>query len=266
MKKQVAENDGCQYLVRVDDFPSGVRPKISSYRTAAGSILAALEDRDIPYVLGVVPVQLEPEDNEFLKARKGLTVALHGLNHQQVRGPFRRVANEFTHNSVETNLELLHESHRLLGDIRPRVFIPPGNAYDLNLLRALKLAGYELCLGAFPHVWLRSLPVAVHLAYPPLYGRSRGIAAWAGAAGAGHDTLFRRWLEAARSARFRSASFIWRHTRLPGRETRLRGVRQIALHWTWEWDDVQSGRSGLEAMCDWLQSRDVVSAAELFNG
>lgn len=262
-----------KYVIRVDDYPTGVRAKLPNYRGLAAQVLGHLERYDIPYMLAVVPAQLEPEDAEFLRRRKNMTVAMHGYNHDQGHAGFRRVTSEFTGNSVERNVDLLERGRKLLDTLDTLdtmdtcAFVPPGNAYDLNLLKALARTGFKLCFGTFPKVWHAASPVTILHAFPPLYGHASDVLAYLSTENGGGQRRRNGVVSTARRYYYRSAISLWERLFQFSQDVDLSPeLLQIALHWTWEWDDINSNESQLSELCAWLSNQEVIGVPDLLMG
>ena len=256
-----------KYVIRVDDYPTGIRAKLPNYRGLAAQVLGHLERYDIPYMLGVVPAQLEPEDAEFLRRRKNMTLAMHGYKHDQGRAGFRKVTSEFTGNSVEWNVDLLERGRKLLDTLDTCAFVPPGNAYDLNLLKALALTGFKLCFGTFPKVWHATSPVTILHAFPPLYGHASDVVAYLSAENGSGRQRRNGVVSTARRYYYRSAISLWERLFQFSQDVNLSPeLLQIALHWTWEWDDINSNESQLSELCSWLSNQEVIGVSDLVIG
>tara|TARA_Y100000590_G_scaffold340202_1_gene387957 strand:- start:616 stop:1395 length:780 start_codon:yes stop_codon:yes gene_type:complete len=248
-----------KFIIRIDDYPTGVRDKIYNYRKFADQILNEFERYNIPYMLAIVPALLEPEDHIFLRNRHNMTVGMHGINHDQSKVGFRKIVNELTGNTVEYNLELLKLGRDLLGEHDTVCFIPPGNSYDLNLLKALAIDNFKLCFGTFPKVWHYRSPIVLLHASPPLYGLSRDVISHLTNSQneySLHQTL-RRLYYTAGIATWNILNQAHTDIEIPNNLT------QIALHWTWEWDEILSCRSKLSSLCEWLSQQNVISVNEL---
>ena len=63
-------SDRHKFIIRIDDYPTGVRDKIDNYRKFADQILNEFERFNIPYMLAVVPAFLEPEDHVLMQIPK----------------------------------------------------------------------------------------------------------------------------------------------------------------------------------------------------
>jgi hypothetical protein len=68
------------FAIRIDDYPSGVRPIIDINRIRES--LAFIDSLGVPYVLGIVPAICNEEDWEFLKKLKMMIPAMHGITHK----------------------------------------------------------------------------------------------------------------------------------------------------------------------------------------
>lgn len=245
-----------QFFVRVDDYPTGVRPKLPSYRLEAERVLGILEQHALPYILGVVPDHLEDEDYAFLAARRGMTVAMHGVSHS-VDMHRRSIRTEFSKKSSSEIQAVLEQGRQRLS-LPTSTFIPPANWYSDALLQALDGTGFKLCLATRPRVWSHRAKVTVLHAAPPMYGRSRGVLE--ALLGAKPSLLTGAHL---RGRVYGSSIRMWERTRQAAHFRAHPPPTQIALHWTWERDDLEEGKSQLDALSSWLRNHQVLNGAEL---
>lgn len=68
-------------LVRIDDYPTGVKPIIENRFEKFDSVLRLFEEAEVPYHLGVVPKLIDKEDGDYLKSLKHARLCLHGYDH-----------------------------------------------------------------------------------------------------------------------------------------------------------------------------------------
>ena len=157
-------------------------------------ILDLFEKKQVGITLGVVPfvcagdqkdptaqslIALPHEKAELLKAKLKagfLDIALHGYAHQTndvSDGP-----SEFAGVDYAAQVEKLKEGRRFLEQVTGHsveCFIPPWNSYDLNTLRALEEAGFEILSAGWKGVAageskIRFLPATCSNHRPPRYG------------------------------------------------------------------------------------------------
>jgi hypothetical protein len=196
-------------LIRMDDYPTGVRPILSDM-SPLHAIVRAFDQRGFPLALGIVPALLDPPMLEFLKSLRHLVPALHGYDHGYFRfapllrrfgDPYneRGTVGQFDefrwHFASTVERKLSDGKHRLESELAlpVTIYVPPCNRVDRRTARVLRRLGFELCLcdGAVPDGtirWRRS----------DFYGRSSDF-------GTGTD------------------------------------AEVITLHVTWEWDLQRSG-------------------------
>lgn len=166
-------------LLRIDDFP-GTKPQefdrhnLESFKR----FHAVLAERDIEYLLGVIPLHSTDEQLDWLAGRKYIVPAMHGVNHDE------RFQNEFGHwltdigvySALAVAKDILE---RILGPID--VYIPPHNAVDLRTCLALRRLGFS-SVAAGPETspealgptgWISTSGLkALYSDYPKEYGRS----------------------------------------------------------------------------------------------
>jgi hypothetical protein len=169
---------------RVDDFP-GTKPE-EFYRHNLENFREfhrVMSERDLPYVLGVIPRHATQEQLAWLWEQDGIEVALHGVDHDE------RFLDEFReHQTAEDIVQALSSGLRSLA-VSPgmresrsffvRAYIPPHNVLNPRTIQALPLAGltrvmtgpgttYEMLRLA-----LSTSGLTVHHSTEPLtYGRS----------------------------------------------------------------------------------------------
>jgi len=145
-------------LIRIDDYPNGVRPNSywsgkncgfndewEEHNFQIGLVLREFEDRGVPYIMGVVPSLIEERDIEYLKNLKYCTVALHGYDHANVifrqivpkteqeillHGGWVGVDNEFHprfRKSKQTIVKEFEKGLELLSHFKVKHFIAPFN-------------------------------------------------------------------------------------------------------------------------------------------
>ncbi|HKU37014.1 MAG TPA: DUF2334 domain-containing protein [Polyangiales bacterium] len=206
-------------LIRIDDYPSGVRP-IPLDLAPIHAVLAQFEARSLPYYLGIVPGLLDPEMLDFLASLRWMLPAQHGYDHRYPEFSARLVErgdplnqrgtvgafNEFRFARYGTVVSKLRAGRDLLQErLRKPVdtYIPPCNVCDRKTSRALQALGFQLCLSDKP-VASRRVPVL----RSDFYGRSS---------------------QAALDAR----------------------MDTLCLHTNWEWDVAREGDAG--ALGRWIE-------------
>ncbi len=191
--------------LRVDDFP-GTKPEefyrhnLENYKKFHSTLM----DGGVrEYVLGAIPVYTRDHDLEWMSSQPGLTVAMHGVVHDESR------QDEFEgllHPDIRSIL-LIHLD-RMSGLLGAPVtdYVPPHNAFGRETTRALADIGFRNIYGG-PGTDLNVELDGLEMRYseaPLEYGRS--------------DELSRRGsVEYLRSEALHSD--VW-----------------LTLHWTWEWN------------------------------
>jgi hypothetical protein len=170
-------------LIRIDDYPSGVRP-IPADLSPIHDVLLQFETRSVPYTLGIVPGILDAQMLEFLSSLRCMLPAQHGFDHRYAKYSARLIArgdpwnqrgtvgafNEFRFATYGTVVSKLRAGKELLERrLRKPVstYIPPCNVCDRATSKALFRLGFELCLCDKP-VASRRVPVLGS----DFYGRS----------------------------------------------------------------------------------------------
>ena len=67
-------------LLRVDDYPTGVRPILSDL-SSLHDVLSQIDAAGLPFHLGVVPALLDDRMTEFLRGLPSLVLSMHGFEH-----------------------------------------------------------------------------------------------------------------------------------------------------------------------------------------
>lgn len=150
-------------IIRIDDFPTGVRPIPPNHIKEFSPILEKFETAQLPYFLGVVPMLCDDSDFEFLKNLKYMVPAMHGCDHlNPIYAPLlknddpyntRGLAgneNEFgCLNKNETYNKLDNSFHTLTQKLHKNIgaFIPPFNKMNDFVEGALIKMGIGLILG-----------------------------------------------------------------------------------------------------------------------
>jgi len=162
------------YVVfRFDDYSA------RSNTTLEREIINAFGMRNISFTVGVIPsvgagkpffdpstsevVKLPEEKAEILRsaARKGvIEVAQHGFSHQNIgeRGEFRGLDYSQQIERITAGKELLENRT----GAKVYTFIPPGNAYDMNTIKALGFLRYSV-LSAYRGGDVVSSPAIIYL-------------------------------------------------------------------------------------------------------
>lgn len=173
-------------LLRVDDYPTGVRP-IARDLSALHDVLGLFDAHDVEYRLGIVPAITTSDMFGVLRSFRRMRVAQHGFNHQYPKysallerrgdpdnqrgtvGAF----NEFAWQFPKTVLQKLKDGKsRLENELSTQVdvYIPPCNRCDRSTAKALDQLGFKLCLSerVAPGGFLPTLG-------SDFYGRSNGF-------------------------------------------------------------------------------------------
>ena len=149
-------------LLRVDDYPTGVRPILEDL-SSLHDVLSQIDAAGLPFHLGVVPALLDERMAEFLRSLSQLVVSMHGFEHGYAKhsqillkaaDPFnqRGTVSGFDEFAGQDYAEILHkirEGQELLesrlGQL-PRSYIPPCNEGNRSTGRALLATGFEYVL------------------------------------------------------------------------------------------------------------------------
>lgn len=153
-------------LLRVDDYPSGVRPILADL-SLLHQVLRQIDQAGIRYHLGVVPAILEERMFGFLTSLEQVEFSMHGFEHGYAKyskllldaeDPFNQRGtvsgfDEFRDADYDTIVEKLRQGRDLfaerLGAV-PRSYIPPTNAANRRTGRALLELGFEYVLSEKP--------------------------------------------------------------------------------------------------------------------
>jgi hypothetical protein len=149
-------------LLRVDDYPTGVRPILEDL-SSLHDVLSQIDAAGLPFHLGVVPALLDDRMVDFLRGLSRLLVSMHGFEHGYAKhsqillragDPLnqRGTVSGFDEFSQQAYAEILHKIQRgrsllesRLGQV-PRSYIPPCNAGNRSTGRALLATGFEYVL------------------------------------------------------------------------------------------------------------------------
>jgi hypothetical protein len=170
-------------LLRVDDYPTGVRPILPDLQPLH-DVLLRIDRAGMPFHLGVVPAILEEPMVRFLSGLEHLIVAQHGFDHGYPvyskllleRGdPFNQrgtlgAFDEFAGRGYDEQLELLRRGRDILTSRLGRPvasYVPPTNIANRRTGRALEALSFEYVLTeqAVPGCKLPCIPSG-------FYGRS----------------------------------------------------------------------------------------------
>jgi len=149
-------------LLRVDDYPTGVRPILEDL-SSLHDVLSQIDAAGLPFHLGVVPALLDDRMTEFLRGLPQLVLSMHGFEHGYAKhsqillragDPLNQRGtvsgfDEFAGQAYAEILQKIQDGRRLLearlGQL-PRSYIPPCNAGNRNTGRALLATGFEYVL------------------------------------------------------------------------------------------------------------------------
>ena len=143
LELRLCRGDFTDPLLRVDDYPTGVRPILSDLQPLH-DVLVRIDRAGIPFHLGIVPAILEEPMVRFLNGLEHLIVSQHGFNHGYPiyskllleRGnPFNehgtlKPFDEFAGRDYEEQLELLRRGRDILKSRLGRPvssYVPPTN-------------------------------------------------------------------------------------------------------------------------------------------
>jgi len=163
---RVYRGDFSDPLLRVDDYPTGVRPILDDL-SPLHDVLSRIEEAALPFHLGVVPALLEERMVTFLRSLSHLVVAMHGYSHAYAKyskilldagDPFNQQGtvsgfDEFAGQDYPSIVEQLREGRRILESRlgqAPSSYIPPCNAGNRETGRALLATGFEYVLTEKP--------------------------------------------------------------------------------------------------------------------
>jgi hypothetical protein len=153
-------------LLRVDDYPTGVRPILEDL-SSLHDVLSQIDQAGLPFHLGIVPALLDDRMVTFLRGLPSLVVSMHGFEHGYAKhsqilleaaDPLNQRGtvtgfDEFSGQPYAEILRKIHAGRELLesrlGQV-PRSYIPPCNAANRSTGRALLAAGFEYVLTEKP--------------------------------------------------------------------------------------------------------------------
>jgi predicted deacetylase len=176
-------------LVRIDDFPTGVRERYRNDLNDFHRVLYEFEYREIPYVLGVVAGLVTDRDLEFLAQLDMCTVAIHGYDHNYPVWN-RRNFPEFTGKTEEYITEKLFTCNRILKEHETSMYIPPFNQINQETLDALDNVGFEsITSGVDGYGGMDTHSIEVLTPKKEYYGRSTALLSSIGRFNADRDHL-----------------------------------------------------------------------------
>lgn len=201
-------------IIRIDDYPTGIRPILPEHIMELNRILSEFEKAKIHYYLGIVPALCNKDDWAYLNSLKYMIPACHGYDHLYFKYYKELIKNndwynkaglgggdnEFKDLNYEQTLEKVTKSIRILKDNLNRAvytYIPPFNRVNLFLENVLIENQITLVLGEIP-----SFQRIYTISSSPFYGRT-------------NDSILKDFKKA----------------------------QCITLHTTWEWDIIYQGNS-----------------------
>ena len=163
---RVYRGDFTDPLLRVDDYPTGVRPILEDL-SSLHEVLTLIDDAGLPFHLGIVPSILEERMLPFLRGLSQLVVSQHGVEHGYARHSKLLLAagdplnqkgtvggfDEFAGQPYAEILSQLRAARQSLSERlqqTPRSYIPPCNESNRNTGRALTACGFEYILSEKP--------------------------------------------------------------------------------------------------------------------
>jgi len=149
-------------ILRVDDYPSGVRPILDDLRPLH-EVLSQIDDSGLAFHLGIVPAILNDHMASFLRGLKQLVVCMHGYEHGYAKhskilieagDPLNQRStvtgfDEFSGRSYAQIASTLRQGQQRLASSlgqTPLCYIPPNNESSRNTGRALLAIGFEYVL------------------------------------------------------------------------------------------------------------------------
>ena len=204
-------------MIRVDDYPTGVRPIPPSHIEVFKPILQQFEDRKLFYFLGIVPTLCNKEDWNFLNSLRYMIPACHGYDHLQpkyapslINDPYNSAGvgggdNEFESLSREQTTQKISLGLQILRNNLIKntySYIPPFNRINEFVPQAL--INNDVRLFLCENIRISGIEC---VSSGPFYVRSNT-------------------------------------------DLNLSSADCITLHLTWEWDLIREGRSNLGKMLD----------------
>ena len=156
----------CDPLLRVDDYPTGVRPILEDL-TPLHDVLRRIDDSGLTFHLGIVPAIVEDRMEQFLRSLRHLVVSMHGFEHGYAKlshvlleagDPFNQRGtvggfDEFEGAAYEEILRTLERGRSLLQARTGQLalsYIPPTNKGNRRTGHALEQLGFEYVLSERP--------------------------------------------------------------------------------------------------------------------
>jgi len=132
-------------LVRIDDYPTGVKPIIENRFEKFDEVLSLFEKAKIPYHLGVVPMLIDQDDVDYLNSLEHVNLCIHGYDHNFERWKTHpEDREEFRDHTYQEIIEKLHPAimrcYEMGLDVLD-VYIPTFNRINQTLLDALSDLG-----------------------------------------------------------------------------------------------------------------------------
>ncbi|MEO8905970.1 MAG: hypothetical protein ABI488_25750 [Polyangiaceae bacterium] len=163
---RVYRGDCTDPLLRVDDYPTGVRPILADL-SPIHEVLSLIEEAGLPFHLGIVPSILEDRMLPFLRGLSQLVVSQHGVEHGYAKhsklllaagDPFNQKGtvggfDEFAGQAYAEILSKLQEGRESLRarlGQTPSSYIPPCNESNRHTGRALTACGFAYILTEKP--------------------------------------------------------------------------------------------------------------------
>jgi hypothetical protein len=161
----VIRGDLAEPILRIDDYPTGVRPLLDDL-TPVHDILKRIDERGIRFHLGIVPALVTGDMSRFLRSLRNMIPVAHGYDHSyphysslltKVGDPFNQRTltdfDEFEGLSYRETLDRLRRSRLMLEQelgVEIDTFIPVCNIGDRKTGAALAEAGYQRYLSDRP--------------------------------------------------------------------------------------------------------------------
>jgi len=163
---QLYRGDLTDPLLRIDDYPTGVRPILADL-SPLHDVLRCVDAAGLDFHLGIVPSLIEDRMEGFLRSLQRLLVSQHGFEHGyakyskrliEAQDPFNQRGtvggfDEFAEHSYDQIVTQLSEGRRLLEARTGHTalsYIPPTNRANRRTGRALKACGFEYVLSENP--------------------------------------------------------------------------------------------------------------------
>ncbi|WP_457576318.1 hypothetical protein [Desulfomarina sp.] len=155
----VYQGDLCRELIRIDDYPTGVRPLVEDINMIH-EVLLEFEQQETEYRLGIVPAVLDDDMKHFLSGLRYMRPVLHGYDHGYPRfskylmehgDPFNQKGtvgafDEFEHEDSSVICEKLQRGKKLLEKITGvsvDEYIPPCNRAGFRTGNVLEELGFK---------------------------------------------------------------------------------------------------------------------------